>query len=178
MNATADTAPASATHPIQVAVVAALSATTMLFASLVSALLVRRSFPDWHATPAAWPFALLALGVFTSIAIEGTVRAGSQPRLARGVFVLSTLVYLASAAAAIFATSLNDGLAAPHGAFVALLLSLHVLHATLGSAFALWILSENSVHVSLGGRRSLARLVIHFLTALLAAIVTLLFVAS
>ena len=178
MTSATDTVRAPATHPIQVAVVAALSATTMLFASLVSALLVRRSFPDWHASTAAWPFALLALGVSTSIAIEGTVREEARRRLPRGVFVLSTLAYLASAIAAIVATTANDGLAAPHEAFVALLLSLHVLHAALGSAFALWILSENSVHVPVSGRRSLARLVIHFLTALLAAIVTLLFVAS
>ncbi len=52
----------------RVAVVAALAATTMLFASLASAYLVRRSFPDWTApAPVPWPFVLLGCGTWASI---------------------------------------------------------------------------------------------------------------
>lgn len=178
MTSRTDPGPVPATQAIQVAVVAALSATTMLFASLSSALLVRRSFEDWRPASAPWPLALLALGALTSVAIEWVIRATSQRGLPKGAFALSSLAYLTAACGAIMATAANEGLAAPHNAFVALLLSLHVLHALAGSIFALWILSDGPSAPSANGRSSLARLVVHFLTALLAAIMMLLFVAS
>ena len=160
----------------RVAVVAALSATTMLFASLVSAYLVRRSFADWRPSPAWWPAVLLAFAFAASGAIELAVRGeGERRRLGFIGLALASGLYLAGALAMIGSVvSGEGGLEMPFNAFVALLLSVHVVHAILGGAFALWILraeadgpSENAL--------LLARLVTHFLTALLCAIVFLLF---
>ena len=60
---------------LRVAVVAALSATVMLFASLVSAYLVRRSFEDWRPAPALWPLPLMAWGLLASVGIDVASRA-------------------------------------------------------------------------------------------------------
>ena len=159
----------------RVAVVAALSATTMLFASLVSAYLVRRSFVDWRPASAVWPFFLLAFAFWASSAIEVASRSkGSRHRrgfmsllLASGLYLLGALGVIVSIAAS------KGGLTTPYHAFVVLLLSVHVVHAILGAFFAVWIIrdsaaSENSL--------LLARFVTHFLAALLLAIVFLLFV--
>lgn len=160
-----------------VAVVAALSATTMLFASLVSAYLVRRSFSDWRPSPAVWPVFLLAFGLSASVAIEVAVRSKGIGRR-RGLISLglASALYLVGALGVIFSIVRSEGgLTPPHRAFVVLLLGVHLAHAILGAAFAGSILrdvapgpSENSL--------LLARLVTHFLTALLLAIVFLLFV--
>ena len=161
----------------RVAVVAALSATTMHFASLVSAYLVRRSFADWRPSPALWPVALLAFAFAASGGIEIAARGeGRGRRLGFAGLALASALYLAGALAVIASVALAEGgLAMPFNAFVALLLSVHVVHAILGGAFASWILrvgpggpSENAL--------LLARLVTHFLTALLCAIVFLLFI--
>lgn len=160
----------------RVAVVAALSATTMLFASLVSAYLVRRSFADWRPSPALWPAALLVLAFAASSAIEVAARLeGRRRRLGFMGLALSSGLYLAGALAVIASVvSGAGGLEMPFNAFVVLLLGVHAVHAILGGAFAFWILraeaggpSENAL--------VLARLVTHFLTALLCAIVFLLF---
>lgn len=160
----------------RVAVVAALSATTMLFASLVSAYLVRRSFADWRPSPAGWPAVLLAFAFAASGAIEFAVRGNGERRLLgfRGLALASGL-YLAGALAVIGSVvSGEGGLEMPFNAFVALLLGVHVVHAILGGAFAFRVL-----RVEAGGPSEnallLARLVTHFLTGLLCAIVFLLF---
>ncbi len=175
---TAPTQPTAAFESAtRVAVVAALSATTMLFASLVSAYLVRRSFADWRPAPAVWPRVLLALASWASMGMEvavrgeGTKRAGGFMSLA-----LASGLYLIGALAVILSIALGQGgLTAPHNAFIVMLLGVHVAHAVLGAAFAIWTLrgaagdpSENSL--------LLARLVTHFLAVLLFAIVFLLFV--
>jgi len=160
----------------RVAVVAALSATTMLFASLVSAYLVRRSFADWRPSPAWWPAVLLAFAFAASGAIEVATRGeGARRRLGFMGLALASGLYLSGALAVIAAVASGEGgLQMPFSAFVALLLSVHVVHSILGGAFAFWILREAA-----GGRSEnallLARLVTHFLTALLCAIVFLLF---
>ncbi len=159
----------------RVAVVGALSATTMLFASLVSAYLVRRSFADWRPSPARWPAVLLAFAFAASAGVEVGARGEGRPRrLGFMGLALASLLYLAGALAVIASVASGEGgLEMPFNAFVALLLSVHVAHAILGAAFAAWILgheggaSENAL--------VLARLVTHFLTALLCAIVFLLF---
>lgn len=157
----------------RVAVVAALSATTMLFASLVSAYLVRRSFADWRPAPAWWPAMLLASAFAASGGVEVAARGeGSRRRLGFMGLVLASALYLAGALAVIASvTSGEGGLGMPFNAFVALLLSVHVAHAILGGAFAAWILRTGLPETAL----ELARLVTHFLTALLCAIVFLLF---
>jgi heme/copper-type cytochrome/quinol oxidase subunit 3 len=160
---------------IQVAVVAALSATTMLFASLVSAFLVRRSFVDWRPLPALWPAVLLAFAFAASGGIEVAARGeGRQRRRGLTGLALASALYLVSALAVIGSVvSRAGGLEMPFNAFVVLLLSVHVVHAILGGAFASWILRADAGppdHALL-----LARLVTHFLTALLCAIVFLLF---
>ena len=161
----------------RVAVVAALSATTMLFASLVSAYLVRRSFADWRPSPAVWPAVLLAFAFAASGGIEvATGGQGIRRRLGFMGLALASVLYLVGALAVIGSVvSGEGGLEMPFNAFVALLLSVHVVHAILGGAFAFRVLraeadgpSENAL--------LLARLVTHFLTALLCAIVFLLFV--
>ena len=161
----------------RVAVVAALSATTMLFASLVSAYLVRRSFADWRPAPAVWPLVLLILASWASMGLEVASRSEGTKQ-ARGFMslALASGLYLIGALAVILSIALGPGgLKAPHNAFIVMLLGVHVAHAILGAAFATWVLrdaaggpSENSL--------LLARLVTHFLTALLFAIVFLLFV--
>jgi heme/copper-type cytochrome/quinol oxidase subunit 3 len=159
----------------RVAVVAALSATTMLFASLVSAYLVRRSFADWRPLPAVWPAVLMAFAFAAAGGIEVAARGeGRQRRRGFMGLALASALYLVGSLAVIMSVvSGAGGLEMPFNAFVALLLSVHVVHAILGGAFAAWILragpepSDNAL--------LLARLVTHFLTALLCAIVFLLF---
>jgi heme/copper-type cytochrome/quinol oxidase subunit 3 len=159
----------------RVAVVAALSATAMLFASLASAYLVRRSFADWRASPANWPVALMAFAIAASLGIEVAAGAsGTRRRLGLLSLALGSVLYLAGALAVIAGTAVT-GLTAPFNAFLVLLLSLHVLHAILGGAFASWILRSGEGEPSLHGLL-LARLVTHFLSALLGAILFLLFV--
>jgi heme/copper-type cytochrome/quinol oxidase subunit 3 len=157
------------------AVVAALSATSMLFASLASAYLVRRSFSDWRPSPALWPFALLAFAFAASAGIEAAARSERRRRAGLVVLALGSGLYLASAFAVIASVvSGAGGLSMPFNAFVVMLLGTHAVHAILGGAFASWILRaaapgppEHSLQ--------LARGVTHFLTALLCAIVLLLF---
>jgi len=159
----------------RIAVVAALSATSMLFASLASAYLVRRSFADWRPSPALWPFVLLAFAFAASGGIEVAARNEGRRREGLIGLALGSGLYLAGALAVIGSVvSGAGGLSMPFNAFVVLLLSVHAVHAILGGAFASWILrtgtSGPSEH-ALG----LARWVTHFLTALLCAIVFLLF---
>ena len=159
-----------------VAVVAALSATTMLFASLVSAYLVRRSFADWRPSPAWWPAVLLAFAFAASAGVEiGARGEGRRRRFGFVGLALASLLYLAGALAVIASVvSGEGGLGMPFNAFVALLLGVHVAHAILGGAFAAWILGHDGADAS-ENALVLARLVTHFLTALLCAIVFLLF---
>ncbi len=159
----------------RVAVVGALSATTMLFASLVSAYLVRRSFADWRPSPGWWPVALLAFAFAASAGVEVGARGeGRERRLGFMGLALASLLYLAGALAVIASVATGEGgLEMPFNAFVALLLGVHVAHAVLGGAFAFWILGQKT-----GASENalvLARLITHFLTALLCAIVFLLF---
>ena len=161
----------------RVAVVAALSATTMLFASLVSSYLVRRSFTDWRPSLAWWPAPLLAFAFAASGAIEVAARGEGGPRrLGFRVLATASVFYLAAASAVIASVASGEGgLEMPFNAFVALLLGVHVVHAILGGAFAAWILRDQARGPS-ENALLLARLVTHFLTALLGAIVFLLFV--
>jgi len=159
-----------------VAVVAGLAATTMLFASLTSAYLVRRSFPDWSPETARWPAPLAGLGLLASMAIEGAVRSyGLRRELLLKVLFASTSAYLAAALLILVSRGGSIDLSAPHHAFVILLLSLHVVHALIAVAFAAATPAWRSPGADPGGLR-LARLVTHFLTALLFAILFLLFV--
>ena len=162
---------------LRVAVVAALSATMMLFASLASALLVRRAFEDWRPAAAGWPWILLGFGLAASAGME--IAARSQgPRRARGFAILgiSSSLYLAGALFVLGSlVSGESGLSRPHDAFIALLLGVHVLHAILGTVVSARILRAASGGSSEIGL-ALARLVTHFLTALLVFILALLFV--
>ncbi len=160
----------------QVAVVASLSATTMLFASLVSAYLVRRSFADWRPSPALWPLGLLAFAFLASGGMEIAARgAGARRRLGFQALTLASGLYLAGALGVIGSVASGEGgLQMPFNAFVALLLGVHVSHAIVGGGFAAWVLRVEAGGPSDHGLR-LARLVTHFLTALLCAIVFLLF---
>lgn len=170
---------AASDHAMRVAVVAALSATVMLFASLVSAYLVRRSFEDWRPAPALWPLVLLTFGLLASVGIEVACRAeGVRRRAGFIALALASPLYFLSAVAVIASTvSGPRGLAAPHDAFVALLLGVHALHAVLGAVFAIWALRDAEASWSGSGERFvLARLVTHFLTALLLGILFVLFV--
>jgi heme/copper-type cytochrome/quinol oxidase subunit 3 len=166
---------ASLENATRVAVVGALSATTMLFASLVSAYLVRRSFADWRAAPALWPFALLAFAVAASAGIEVASRStGTARRRGFQGLAFGTFLYLAGAIMVIVSIARDtDGLGPPNRAFAVMLLGTHVVHAILGAAFSAWAL-----RVVEGGpgahSLALARLVTHFLTALLFAIVLVL----
>lgn len=158
----------------RVAVVGALAAATMLFASLVSAYLVRRSFADWRANEALWPAALLACAVVASAGVEAAGRAGADGRRRLGLRVLGlfSASYLAGALAVIASTIAGpSGLASPHDAFVVLLLGAHAAHATLGMAFA-----SSMFRGSVGTALPLVRLVTHFLTLMLFGIVFVLFV--
>ncbi len=160
---------------LRVAVVAALSATMMLFASLASALLVRRSFEDWRpAASAAWPWILLGFGLAASAGMEIAARSYAwRQRAGFAILGLSSSLYLAVALFVLGSlVSGENGLSRPHDAFIALLLGVHVLHAILGTAFAARLLRAAS-----GGSSeiALARLVTHFLTALLVFILALLF---
>ena len=159
----------------RVGVVAALSATTMLFGSLASAYLVRRSFADWRPEFASWPLLLLTFASLTSLGMEAASRSqGAWRRRAFLAVLGASAAYLLGACAVISSTFTSRGaLASPHLAFVALLLSLHVGHAVLGASFTIWILHPNQA--ASPARLFLARLVTHFLTALLFAIVLLLF---
>lgn len=167
--------PASVEQATRVAVVGALSATTMLFASLVSAYWVRRSFADWRPSSTPWAFVLLAFAVLASTGIEIASRtAGVSRRRGLTTLVLSSGLYLVGALAVIASATLDGaGVASPYNAFVALLLSLHVVHALVGATASTWVLlsadgdqGENSL--------ALARLITHFLAALLLAILFLL----
>ena len=160
----------------RVAVVAALSATTMLFASLSSAYLVRRSFSDWRPMPAMWPLALLAFALAASIGIEVATQAGGgRRRLGLIGLACGSGLYLVTVIAVIRSLVLGAGVVAtPFNAFVVLLLGLHALHAAVGGAFAWWSLRVASARPSASGFFP-ARLVTHFLTALLCAILFLLF---
>lgn len=170
---------AASDQALRVAVVAALSATVMLFASLVSAYLVRRSFEDWRPAAAVWPWALIAFGLLASVGIEVASRAeGAMRRAGLIVLILGSALYLLTALIVIGSTLTGPrGLAGPHDAFVALLLGVHALHAVLGAVFALWALRHAQASWSRSGERLvLARLVTHFLTALLLGILFVLFV--
>ncbi|MBX7187327.1 MAG: hypothetical protein K1Y01_19445 [Vicinamibacteria bacterium] len=160
----------------RVAVVASLGATTMLFASLVSAYLVRRSFADWRPSPALWPLGLLAFALIASGGVEIAARdAGARRRLGFQALALASGLYLAGALGVIGSVaSAEGGLQMPFNAFVALLLGVHVVHAIVGGGFAIWVLRVEGSGPSDHGLW-LARLVTHFLTALLCAIVFLLF---
>ena len=164
----------------RVAVVAALSATVMLFTSLGSAYLVRRSFPDWTRAPVApWPPALLACALWASFGLEAALRGDEKRRRhgLRSLAVASTL-YLFGALFVVMSIVRSEGLmASPHHAFIVLLLSLHIVHAALGATFAAKTLRAATISESEDGL-PLVRLVTHFLTALLAAIIFLLFVVQ
>ena len=169
--------PAAVRQATRVAVVAALGATAMLFASLMSAYVVRRSFADWRPFPSRWPFLLLALGLLASAGIEVAARSGAGRRRF-GLITLggASAAYLVAASAAIASTVLSGvGLSAPHPAFVALLLGVHLVHAVAATGFAGWLLRDAKGLPS-PDQLFLARLVTHFLTALLVAILFLLFV--
>jgi len=159
----------------RVAVVAALSATSMLFASLASAYLVRRSFADWRPSTAVWPIVLLAFALAASGALEAAIRGeGRRRRLALMTLALASGLYLLGAVSVIASTANGaEGLGSPFHAFVALLLGVHVVHAIAGGLFASWVLRREAAFSE--NARLLARLVTHFLTALLFAIVFLLF---
>lgn len=161
---------------VLVAVVGGLCATSMLFASLTSAYLVRRSFDDWRPLPALWPIFLLACAIACSGAVEVAAR-GSMRARRRGLIGLGSAssFYLLGALSVIASLlSRPGGLESPFLAFVALLLSVHVAHALLGGVFAFWILRQADPAASEHGLR-LVGWVTHFLTALLIAIVSLLF---
>lgn len=161
----------------RIAVVAAVSATCMLFASLASAYLVRRSFADWQAAEASWPWALIALGIGASAAVEVASRSrGAGRRRALAALAATSALYLAGALIVIGSIVRGEsGLARPHDAFIALLLGVHVAHAILGGGFAF-----RALRIAEGGPGSdgifLARMVTHFLTILLAGVLFLLFV--
>lgn len=176
MTATSFGRPPALESATRVAVVAALSATTMLFASLVSAYLVRRSFADWRPSLAWWPAVLLAFAFAASAGVEVGARGeGRRRRLGFIGLALASLLYLAGALGVIVSVASGaGGLEMPFNAFVALLLSVHVAHAILGGAFSAWILGNDAARAS-ENALTLARLVTHFLTALLCAIVFLLF---
>lgn len=162
---------------VRVAVVGALSATTMLFASLASAYLVRRSFPDWRPSPELWPLPLACLGLLASMGIEWAARSEGRRRT-QGLWALAgaSVFYLVGASVVVISIARGPyGLAAPHQAFVALLLGVHIAHALVASGFAAWSLGQRKGAPS-DSSVSLIRLVTHFLTALLLFILFLLFV--
>lgn len=161
----------------RVAVVAALSATAMLFASLASAYLVRRSLPDWRPAAPGWSFLLLGLGLLASTGMEAAARSRERRRrLGLRLLGGSSLAYLITVFLIVAGTVTEPGgLAAPHQAFVALLLGLHGLHALVATLFAHFALGASHPEAA-GPVLFLARLATHFLTALLVAILFLLFV--
>ena len=163
-----------APRPLQVAVAAGLGATAMLFAALTSALIVRRSFPDWTSV-AARPFLSLGiLALLASFSIEWHVRT----RFARGVafrtFLAANLLYLAAAAATIWRVA-GSGLGAPQSAFLVLFLGLHALHAAGATIFCVVVLraSGERAESDMEDGGGLARLVTHFITLLLIVILAL-----
>jgi len=162
-------------HAARVAVVAALSATTMLFASLASAYLLRRSFDDWRPGAEIGALVLAILGGGASAFVEIAFRAsGAQQRAALRWLTACSVCYLLAALSLIVARiSSEAGLADPHGAFVVLLLGLHAVHAALGVLFARSMLPSALFSSE---RWFLVRLVTHFLTLLLFMILGLLFV--
>ena len=168
--------PSPAENALRVGVVGGLVASSMLFASLASAYLVRRSFADWRAAPALWPFAVLFFAALASAAIEHAARGEARGER-RGWLVLggSSVAYLAIALSVLLSIVASDaGLDSPHRAFIVVLLGLHVVHAVIGGAFSLWAL-RGRAGISFLVAVSLCRMVTHFLTLLLVAIVTLLF---
>ena len=159
----------------RVGLVAALSATTMLFASLVSACVVRRSFADWQPASGPWPIILGGFALAASAAIEGAARArGGRRSLGLMGLALSSALYISAAFYVIGSTaSGEDGLRSPFDAFAVLFLGVHVFHALIGAAFAVRIL-RRSVFAS-DDALLLVRVVTHFLTALLLGIIMVLF---
>ncbi|MEO8362194.1 MAG: hypothetical protein ABI672_19360 [Vicinamibacteria bacterium] len=170
---------ASAENATRVGLVAALSAASMLFASLVSAYLVRRSFPDWRPSPALWPFGLLFFAMAASAGIEVASRSiDARRRAAMWLVAIGSALYLFCAIGALAVLcEAEGGLNPPHRAFVVLLLGVHVVHALLGVIFSIWTLRPAS-HLRGDEGIELSRLAIHFLTALLAAIIGLLFIVQ
>ena len=167
--------PAPHDEALRVGVIGALAAASMLFASLVSAYVVRRSFADWREASAVWPFILLTLATCASLGMEMAARAeGPSRRRGWSVLVWSSVAYLVIAIAVLVSITSPPGLPPPHRAFAFLLLGLHVVHAILGGAFAQWVL-RTPASVSGEASLSLCRLVTHFLTLLLAAILFILF---
>ena len=162
---------------IRVAVVAALSGTTMLFASLASAYFVRRSFADWKVpTEMRWPWALLGLALGISAGLEMSLRVRPERRRAplAGTALL-TASYLAVAIAVIGSLAASPGgLGLPHRAFVVLLLGVHVAHSIFGGVFTAALLRDASGVFS-PSQVLLARMVTHFLSGLVLFIVGLLF---
>ncbi len=161
----------------RVAVIAALSATAMLFASLASAYLVRRSFADWGSPSLPpWAMGLLGCALWASFGIEGAVRADGERRAqALQNLGVASAVYLLGAVWVIGSILRGPGqIRAPHDAFIVILLSLHAVHAVLGTAFSTWALGHAAIAQKDGGL-ALVRLVTHFLTALLLAVFGLLF---
>jgi heme/copper-type cytochrome/quinol oxidase subunit 3 len=159
-----------------IAVVGALSATTMLFASLVSAYLLRRSFTPWREEDALWPTVLLTFASLASVGIEVATRSSGTPRrLGLGLLLLGNVLYLVGATNVILSLARENGLASPHAAFTALLLGVHAVHAFGGSVFSLGMVRESG-GAPHGTGSALARLVTHFLTAMLFAIAFVLFV--
>lgn len=166
-----DPAPSRRAEAARVAVVGALAATTMLFASLVSAYLIRRSFADWRANEALWPIALLACALAASMGVEAASRSGERRASGLRALGLFSAAYLIGAIAVIASTVAGPaGLASPHDAFVVLLLGVHAVHAVLGAIFASRMLRDETA-----AALSLVRLVTHFLTLMLFAIVFVLF---
>ena len=179
MNRTMSMEPSqSSLAAMRVVVVAALSATTMLFASLVSAYFVRRSFTDW-AVPKdeLWPWVLLSLAIGVSVGLEIALRASVEgKRIALQGAALLTASYLVGALGVIGSMVTGPGgLHTPHRAFVALLLGIHVIHSILGGVFTGALLREPAEALP-SDRVFLARLVTHFLAGLVLFIVVLLFV--
>jgi len=162
---------------LRVAVVAALAATMMLFASLASALLVRRAFEDWRPAAATWPWILLGFGLAASAGMEIAARSHGRRRVAGfAILGFSSSLYLAGALFVLGSLAFGEnGLSRPHDAFIVLLLGVHVLHAILGTAFSARVLRAASGESS-GAGLALARLVTHFLTAVLVFILALLFI--
>ncbi|MEO5761398.1 MAG: hypothetical protein ABIR28_03715 [Vicinamibacteria bacterium] len=169
--------PLSAQNATRVGLVAALSAASMLFASLVSAYLVRRSFADWHPSPSVWPFGLLFFAIAASTGIEVASRSiDARRRAGLWLVAIGSALYLLGAIVALAVLSgALGGLNPPHRAFVFLLIGVHMVHALLGVIFSIWTLRPAS-HLPWDEGIELSRLAIHFLTVLLAAIVGLLFI--
>ena len=158
---------------LRVGVVASLAATGMLFASLVSAYLVRRSLPDWEAIPDRRLGVLLVFAGLASLGVELGSKTGASRRVRLGgsMAVLGSALYLLLALEVLrHAIVTPPGLAAPHSAFLMLLLGVHVLHALAGGTFAI-LLRRAAGGSDDGDVRWALRVVAHFLFGLLAVLV-------